>query len=167
MDSSNIPIIGQKKKACVSCGKIHPFAKCRYEDLISMVAHLVQANQMIPGLIQANTEVTALANTFRTMAKDSAMAIIIAEKVVMKYENGPNIWKDFQETLEREWPKAITNQDTTETQDLSSPENTIQSETGSKPCTETILNGDPTAPDSSQLTNAAMHAEARQPLLTT
>ena len=162
---SNIPIIGQKKRACGTCGKVHPFAKCRYEDLISRIGKLSAANQAIPSLFEANKELTTLANTFRVMAKDSAMALLICEKAVMEFDNGPNVWARFQERLEKEWPQT-SSQGTGETQDLSSQESTTPNETGSKLSTETILTGDPTAQDSSQLTNAAMRVGSQPPLLT-
>lgn len=159
--NSNIHILGQKK-ICKTCGRpAHPFTtKCNYNDLVKRIELLVEANSLIPGLLEANKEAVGTANMFRKIAKDSAKAISICEQVVMQFGIGKVIWTKFQKELEKAWPTSA--QDTEEILKDSNPKNTIQNETENKPCTEETTPGEDTAQDSSQSTTNATPAEREQ-----
>ena len=151
-----IPILGQKKKTmCPHCGMhSHPFTtKCDYNALRSRVERLSEQVNMMGPLLQANKEATDLANMFRKIAKDSAMAIAICETTVKEFPNGDEIWKKFQERLEKEWPTL--SQGTEEKANLSNQKNTIQNETENSSSTEETTGGETSAESSSHTTQSA------------
>lgn len=151
LDNPAIPIIGAKKKTtCTFCARpSHPFTtKCNYNDLTSRIKNLLDRNALLPELIRQNKELVEMGVTFQTQFDNISKALLICEKTVMEFENGPNIWKRFQERLDKElWVKTLS-PGTGESQQPSSPKSTTQSETESKPSTGETQAGETTAPDS-------------------
>lgn len=161
-----VHILGQNKKTiCRICGKFsHPFTtKCNYNDLVSRIDNLLNANSAIPHILEANVEATDLANTFRVLAQDTSRALGLCEEVILEFDNGPIIWARFKERLEKKWPKTSALA-TEENQKASSPKSTTPSETESNRCIEGTPPGETTAPDSSQSTPSAMPVEKEQRL---
>jgi predicted phosphohydrolase len=74
--------------------------------------------------------------------------MFLVEKVIMRFDNGPQIWKQFQEELEKKWAAKTSPQDTDVVPGNSNPVNTIPSAMPSKPSIEETLPGGTTAPDS-------------------
>lgn len=148
--NSEIPIIGKKKEFCKICGMHkHPFnTRCDYNQLVGRIKLLSDTNAMIPGILAANKEATEVATALQILAKQTSSALLLCEKTVLEFENGPKIWKKFQERLEEAWAKGTFNQGTEEAQASSSPRNTTQSEIGSKPSIAGTVNGETTAPSS-------------------
>lgn len=133
---------------CNICGEAHAIQnRCSYDALTRRIVKLLETNKHVPSLMQANVEATDLANTFKHMAQDAAKALVICEKAVMEFDNGPQIWTRFQERLEQEWPKTKETSNPDTEQQLSLPESTTPSETENKPCTGEIVPGKAIEPD--------------------
>ncbi len=167
MDLNNgaIPILGKKPRHCNICGKnYHPFdVRCVYGHLVERIKSLLEANSAIPGILATNTEVTDLANTYKKLAQDTAMALVICEKAVMEFENGTQVWKRFQERLQEIGCQKVSLPATDATQEASSQKSTTPSETESKPCTEETTPGESIAPGSSQKMDGVTPVENEQP----
>lgn len=147
-----IPIIGTKQKSvCRHCGRpSHPFTtKCNYNDLLAKIEKLTQANSIIPSIMQANSETTKIANTFRVVAENTAKAIVLLEEMVREQPNGEELWESFKVRLGDKWEAVTSVQGIGENTSPLSPESTIQSVTESKPSTDQTAPGETTAPDSS------------------
>jgi len=141
--------MNRKSGLCEICNEPHPIQnKCGYDAMVRRITKLLEANRLIPSILEANKELTDLANMFKTMANDSAKALAIAEKAAMEFDNGTQVWKRFQEKLEEAWQARETLNQGTATQENLNQESIILNEKGNKISTVGTPSGEIIAPDS-------------------
>ena len=152
--------MNQGVKFCQVCGEGHKqMQKCGHEALVRRVTRLLEANRLIPQLMQANKEAVTTAAEFQLLLKQADQAQMFIQEVLADYgDTGVEIYQKYLTKVDA-WAQASTKPDTDDRQLHLDNVNTIQSDNENKPCTEETPIGDRTALDSSPLILSATPAE--------
>lgn len=136
--NNNILDIRGQQKHCQLCTELHvPSTKCRFQALASRITKLLEANSMIPSILQAHKESVTIAQHFQILLKKADQAHAILEEVLKEYEyTGEEIKTKYLGRLD-EWAKGNLNLDTSEQLPLFSPASSIPSENEDRPSTMT------------------------------
>jgi len=121
---------------CPICGQHHPPQnRCQFEHLSKRVTLLLEANQIIPSLMQANKEAVTTAKQFQILLKKADEAhTVLMEVLAERGEIGEEIKNEYLWRLDN-WAKETLNQNT---EQLSlGIENSTSSEQSDKNSTET------------------------------
>lgn len=121
---------------CAVCGEMHHIQDpCRRQAMASKITKLMEANSMIPGLLQHNKEATILAQQYREILKrvDESHGVLL-EVFDSHGEIGKKMKEEYLEKLDK-WVAADnepTSQNTLDQQELFSPEVLTSIGTGTK-----------------------------------
>lgn len=143
-------LMDRKGKPCGICNEMHiPQNRCRFDALARKIQKLMEANALIPQILQHNKEATELAKHFQGLLKqaDGAHTILMGILEDPKYADGQAIKERYLEELNKWAASKLTSQDTEEQLPLFSQENSTPSEKSDKPST-TMESGEPSPQDS-------------------
>ncbi len=116
---------------CPLCSVIHrPQVQCTREHLASKITKLLEANAMIPGLLQHNKEATQIASGLQHIVKKADEAHNILMEVLSNHgEIGETIQREYMERLDKWAANVPSNPDTTVQGELFSQEPSTSPET--------------------------------------
>lgn len=137
-------------KPCNMCGTTHSMqSKCSHNDLMRRIQKLLEANSMIPSILQANKEAVETAKQFQILLKIADKSNEILQQILLSHgEVGEKIKEAYMSGV-NEWVKEYLSQDINQ-QASNQSENTIPSETESKLSTMETMTGESIGSDSSK-----------------
>lgn len=130
------------------CNEAHPVQnRCRSEALLHKVVKLMEANALIPQILQHNKEATETAMYFQDLLKKADQAhTVLMEILARNGEIGEKIKNEYLEELDK-WAKVHIDQDTEEFQ---SEKLSALKETKDSPSIGETQDGETTVGSSSQ-----------------
>lgn len=132
---------GNGTQTCHICAEIHSMqSKCSHNALTRRIGKLLQANSVIPSIMQANKQAVETARAFQGLLKVSDKAQEMLQEVLAEYGDIGKEISDKYLGKVNTWLKETSVQDI-EQQPSSQQENTIQSETESKLSTMETMTG--------------------------
>lgn len=105
--------LDRKNGPCPVCNQMHNLqTQCSREALASKITKLMEANSLIPGLLQQNKQVTEIAKNFQSLlVKADEAHTILMDLLTGWGDIGEEIKKTYLEKLNSWAPKEIINQD--------------------------------------------------------
>lgn len=105
----------RKGKPCHICNEMHiPQNRCRFDALATKITKLMEANSLIPQILQHNKEATDLARHFQGLLKraDEAHTLLMGILEDPTYPDGLIIKAIYLEELDKWAASKLTSQDT-------------------------------------------------------